>query len=54
MNTAPDLTAAAIKMVMALGVVLQAALHKFYGRIEGALGLHRPALTSAVIAVLKS
>ncbi len=45
----PDLKAA-----MALGVVLQTALHKFYGRIPGEMSAHRPALEAAVIAVLAS
>lgn len=39
---------------MALGVVLQAALHKTYGRLDGALSARRAALTAAVIAVLRS
>lgn len=44
----------ALVTAMALGVVLQAALHKVYGRIEGRLKPHVPALTRAVVAVLKS
>ena len=44
----------ALVAAMALGVVLQAALHKLYGRIEGGLRPHAPAMTRAVIAVLKS
>lgn len=37
---------------MALGVVLQPALHKAYGRLQGDMADHRQALTRAVIAVL--
>jgi len=43
-----------LKAAAALGVVLQSALHKLYGRIDGALSAHEPALADAVIAVLKS
>ncbi len=39
---------------MALGVMLQTALHKVYGRISGALSPRQDALSNAVIAVLKS
>jgi AcrR family transcriptional regulator len=39
---------------MALGVVLQTALHKAYGRIDGPLTAHAPELKRAVVAVLKS
>lgn len=39
---------------MALGVMLQTALHKIYGRISGDLSPRRDALSNAVIAVLKS
>lgn len=45
---------AAIKAAAALGVVLQTALHKVYGRITGDLKNHEDALARAVIAVLKS
>ena len=37
---------------MALGVVLQPALHKAYGRISGSLASHRKELTRGVLAVL--
>jgi AcrR family transcriptional regulator len=43
-----------LKAAAALGVVLQAALHKIYGRIGGGLSAHEAALSKAVIAVLKS
>lgn len=39
---------------MALGVMLQTALHKVYGRISGNLSPRRETLANAVIAVLKS
>lgn len=39
---------------MALGVVMQAAYHKIYGRLEGSLSKHCPTLINAVIAVLHS
>ena len=39
---------------MALGAVLQPALHKAYGRLEGPLTVHAPALKRAVRAVLFS
>ncbi len=39
---------------MALGVMLQTALHKVYGRITGDLTPRRETLSKAVIAVLKS
>lgn len=45
---------AALKAASALGVVLQAALHKIYGRVRGDLKTHEDALARAVIAVLKS
>lgn len=45
---------AALKAASALGVVLQAALHKIYGRVTGKLATHEDALSRAVIAVLKS
>lgn len=45
---------AKLKAAMALGVVLQAALHVAYGRITAPLAAHVPALTTAVITVLKS
>ncbi|MEX0644866.1 MAG: helix-turn-helix domain-containing protein [Parvularculaceae bacterium] len=38
---------------MALGVVLQPALHKAYGRFEGPLSAHSAALKRGVVAVLK-
>lgn len=44
----------AMKASAALGVVLQTALHKIYGRVKGDLKSHEPALARAVIAVLKS
>ncbi len=43
-----------IPAAMALGVMLQTALHKVYGRISGALSPRREVLSEAVIAVLKS
>jgi AcrR family transcriptional regulator len=45
---------AKLKAASALGVVLQAALHKIYGRVGGDLKSHEDALARAVIAVLKS
>lgn len=39
---------------MALGVVLQPALHKAHGRLEGALAMHAAALKAGVLAVLKA
>lgn len=45
---------AALKAASALGVVLQAALHKIYGRVTGDLTDHQDALARAVITVLKS
>ena len=39
---------------MALGVMLQTALHKVYGRITGELQPQQSAITNAVIAVLTS
>lgn len=42
----------ALVAAMALGVVLQPALHKAYGRLEGPLSAHAPALKRAVRAVL--
>ncbi|WP_425407769.1 TetR/AcrR family transcriptional regulator [Hyphococcus sp.] len=45
---------AAFKAAAALGVVLQTALHKKYGRIEGGLASRAGALGDAVIAVLKA
>lgn len=44
----------ALKASAALGVVLQTALHKIYGRVEGDLRSHEAPLARAVIAVLKS
>jgi AcrR family transcriptional regulator len=44
----------AVIAAMALGVVLQLALHKAYGRIEGQLSDHQEALSISVIAVLRS
>ncbi|MEQ1930670.1 MAG: TetR/AcrR family transcriptional regulator [Parvularculaceae bacterium] len=41
-----------IVAAMALGVVLQPALHKVYGRLGGSLTPHAPAIKRAVIAVL--
>ncbi|MEZ5921018.1 MAG: TetR/AcrR family transcriptional regulator [Parvularculaceae bacterium] len=38
---------------MALGVVLQTALQISYGRLAGPLSAHGPAMTDAVIAILK-
>lgn len=43
-----------LKSAAALGVVLQSALHKNYGRVEGDLSKHNDALSRAVIAVLRS
>ncbi|MCK5747718.1 MAG: TetR/AcrR family transcriptional regulator [Oricola sp.] len=45
---------AAMKASAALGVVLQTALHKIYGRVKGDLRSLEDALGRAVIAVLKS
>ena len=45
---------ASLKAAAALGVVMQAALHKIYGRVTGDLARHEDALARAVIAVLKS
>lgn len=42
----------ALKAAAALGVVLQTALHKTYGRVRGELRSHEAALANAVIAVL--
>lgn len=44
----------AFKAAAALGVVLQTALHKIYGRVRGDLGEREAALADAVIAVLKT
>lgn len=44
----------AVKASMALGVVLQTALHKAYGRISAPLSAFTTPLSEAVIAVLKS
>ncbi len=44
----------ALKAAMALGAVLQPALHKFYGRIPETLSAHQPALLRVVLAILKS
>lgn len=44
----------ALKAAAALGVVLQTALHKIYGRVQGDLRAHEAALSDAVIAVLKA
>jgi AcrR family transcriptional regulator len=43
-----------IVAAMALGVVLQTALHKAHGRIEGPLSAHAETLAAGVMAVLKS
>lgn len=43
-----------IKASMALGVVLQTALHKAYGRISAPLTEYNTALSDAVVAVLKA
>ena len=45
---------ASLAAAAALGVVMQAALHKIYGRVTGDLARHEDALARAVIAVLKS
>ena len=44
----------ALKAASALGVVLQAALHKAYGRVQGTLSNHQDTLSRGVIAVLHS
>lgn len=44
----------ALRAAMALGAVQQAALHKVYGRVTGNLTSHAPALTRAVIAILRA
>jgi len=46
--------APALKAAMALGVVLQSALHKLYGRITGDLSKHERALANAALAVLQA
>ena len=43
---------ARLKAAMALGVVLQTALHKYYGRISGDLSKCAPAMKKSVLAVL--
>ncbi len=43
----------ALKTAMALGVVMQTALHKVYGRITGDLSSHKSTLESAVLGILK-
>ena len=43
-----------LKTSMALGVVLQTALHRFYGGVDGTLSAHKDALTRSVIAVLRA
>ncbi|MHA7873584.1 MAG: TetR/AcrR family transcriptional regulator [Hyphococcus sp.] len=43
-----------LKAAMALGVVLQTALHRYYGRIKETLSTHRTRLADAVIATLKA
>lgn len=48
-NGDPALIAAAV-----LGIVMQSALHKLYGRVKGDMSDHQTALTHGVIAVLKS
>ncbi len=45
---------AALKAAAALGVVLQTALHKIYGRVTGDLSPKQSTLAAAVIAVLKT
>lgn len=45
---------AALKAAMALGIVLQAAFHKIYGRIHGPLGEHKETFSNAIYSVLKS
>ena len=43
-----------LKAAMALGVVLQTALHRFYGGIAETLTANQDALTRSVLAVLKA
>jgi len=43
-----------LKAAMALGVVMQAGQNKIYNRLPGPLSQHAPALSRAVLAVLKS
>ncbi len=43
-----------LKAAMALGVVMQAGQNKIYNRLPGPLLQHAPALSRAVLAVLKS
>lgn len=45
---------AGLKAAMALGAVLQTALHKYYGRISGDLSKHAGAIKKSVRAILRS
>lgn len=44
----------ALRAAMALGVVMQAGQNKIYNRLPGPLSQHAPALSRAVLAVLKA
>jgi AcrR family transcriptional regulator len=44
----------ALKAAMALGVVMQTGQNKIYNRLPGPLSQHAPAMSRAVLAVLKS
>lgn len=45
---------AALKSAMVLGVVMQTALHKIYGRISGDLSAHKEVLEKAVLGILEN
>lgn len=45
---------AALKAAMALGAVMQTALHKYYGRLSGDLCNHADAIKKSVLAILHS
>ncbi|MBU3920316.1 MAG: TetR/AcrR family transcriptional regulator, partial [Alphaproteobacteria bacterium] len=44
----------ALKAAMALGVVMQTGQNKIYNRLPGPLSQHAPAMSRAVLAVLKT
>jgi len=43
-----------LALAMALGIVLQPAIHKVYGRLDGPLMRHAPAMSEAVLAILSA